>query len=386
MRIAFIKSGLWFEKNISHPEENMIYSLSQKYKNHSFLRIGSTSEGNLKEKKITDSLSVIDIPIFTKYFDWLISKIVILIILLRFKPDLVIALGDYSVHIPCSKYRLLRKNTRYLPIMIGGFKESAMNTFMNIILKLCLNILYPQIKLVPVISEDIKDIVVNLCPEILDKTVIYSYPINPSFKPFPSNIYKEKYHHKGYLVLSHCRIIPRKGLDVLVRAVANIIKIRKDILFVIRGPPPGEEGREYLKYLEKLVIKLNLSEYIKFDVRILEYTELPIYINSADVYVLPTLDEPLGLSVLEALYCNVPVIASNVGGIPDMVSNEENGLLVNPGDENALTEAILRVFSDGKLFEKMKNNARKYTLEHYYQKKPLLTDLVSSFLEEYLEK
>jgi glycosyltransferase involved in cell wall biosynthesis len=69
----------------------------------------------------------------------------------------------------------------------------------------------------------------------------------------------------------------------------------------------------------------------------------------SDIICLPSLMEGLGLVVLEAMYFKVPVIASNVGGIPEIIKDGVNGLLVKPRDSQALASAVIRVISDQKL-------------------------------------
>jgi glycosyltransferase involved in cell wall biosynthesis len=70
---------------------------------------------------------------------------------------------------------------------------------------------------------------------------------------------------------------------------------------------------------------------------------VPDWLRTADVVVVPSRREPLGLAAVEALACGTPVIASNVGGLREVVRDAENGLLIPPNDPGALTAALVRL-------------------------------------------
>lgn len=84
------------------------------------------------------------------------------------------------------------------------------------------------------------------------------------------------------------------------------------------------------------------------------HSEIPKYMSAADVFVLPSISEGLPLVILEALATGVPVVASRVGGIPDVVINEYNGLIVEPRDVEGFAKAILRILFDDKLRKRIK--------------------------------
>jgi glycosyltransferase involved in cell wall biosynthesis len=143
------------------------------------------------------------------------------------------------------------------------------------------------------------------------------------------------------------RLIERKGVAHLVRALATVRRVHPARLIIIG------DGPERAK-LEALVTDLSLQDVVEFRGRVSDAALRDAYATS-DVFVLPsTLDarkdtEGLGVVLLEAMNFSVPVIASDIGGITDIVRHEETGLLVPPGDEQALARTILRVLSDAVL-------------------------------------
>ncbi len=72
-------------------------------------------------------------------------------------------------------------------------------------------------------------------------------------------------------------------------------------------------------------------------------------LNSSDVYVLPSYNEGFPMGVLEAMSSGVAVVSSTAGGIPDAISNHEDGLLIEPGDVDALAEALIEMISNRKM-------------------------------------
>lgn len=91
--------------------------------------------------------------------------------------------------------------------------------------------------------------------------------------------------------------------------------------------------------------------------------DVPTWIAAADVAVVPSREEPLGLAAVEALACGVPVIASAVGGLTEIIRPNVNGLLITPGDPSALVEALKRLEDDGTR-RRLAESARHSVADH----------------------
>ncbi len=127
---------------------------------------------------------------------------------------------------------------------------------------------------------------------------------------------------------------PEKGLTYLVKAASLIPDVRKRMRFVLVGD--GACRRD----LERQVREHGLEDCFQFT----GFQEQPVpYLSSFDFFVLPSLSEGLSSSILSAMAASLPVIATNVGGIPELIQHEENGLLVPPADPVALAHAIERL-------------------------------------------
>lgn len=128
-------------------------------------------------------------------------------------------------------------------------------------------------------------------------------------------------------------LAPIKGADYLIKAASILIKTFPNLLslFVGGGDPTYIEQLRSLARHEGIIERVIFTGY-KEDVR--------PYLNSMDICVLPSLDEAFGIALLEAMALEKPVVASRIGGIPEVVEDRITGLLVPPEDKKALAEAI----------------------------------------------
>ncbi len=134
------------------------------------------------------------------------------------------------------------------------------------------------------------------------------------------------------------RLVSQKGLDVLFRALSNL-RDQHDWTLTIAGEGPLKDE------LARAAQGLRLSERIVFR-GWLERDHLPAVYKDADVFVLPSRDEGMPNAMLEAMAAGLPVIGSRVSGIEEVVTDNYNGLLIEPDDADALTNALKTVIED----------------------------------------
>ena len=150
-----------------------------------------------------------------------------------------------------------------------------------------------------------------------------------------------------------------KGLEVLLHAVKLTLAKSTSLHLIVVG-----EGELRARYVS-LSRQIGLDRCTVFAGNV-DDKELPAYYAACNVLVLPSKDrsEGFGLTLLEANATGKPVIASNVGGIPSVVRQEYNGLLVPPNDPKALSEAVLTLTRDPKKSREMGQNGRKFAEAH----------------------
>lgn len=134
-----------------------------------------------------------------------------------------------------------------------------------------------------------------------------------------------------------CRLRPEKGLDTAIRAMAMLSVERPELVFAVVGDGPGREP------LERLAADLGVRTVFAGQ---RPNEEIPDLIAAMDVTVCSSHREGMPLAVLEWMAAGKAIVASRVGGIPAMLSDEDEGLLVPPGDPASLAAAVARLLDD----------------------------------------
>lgn len=151
---------------------------------------------------------------------------------------------------------------------------------------------------------------------------------------------------------------PVKRHDAVIDAIKKVVETKQDTRHLIIGE--GEEREA----LEAQIEKLNLSENV-FLLGSVE--EAARYLKAADIFVLASRSEGMPYVLIEALIANIPVVATGVGGIPEVIERDVEGLLTPPLDNKALFEAILSLRNNSELRLKFSENAKvkskEFTLE-----------------------
>lgn len=197
-------------------------------------------------------------------------------------------------------------------------------------------------------------------------------PNGIDIKEYDINLSKEKCRdilklpQDKKIILFVGSIAPHKGPDVLLKAISKIEKNMRDIKLVFVGT--GVMVNELKILSEKLGIK-KIVDFVGF----VDGYKKVMYYKSSDIFVLPTIEsEMFGIVNLEAMACGIPVVASRIGGIPDLVNDGENGLLVHPNDVDSLSDAITYLLQREELCKIMGIEGNKrvenYSLESIAEK------------------
>jgi glycosyltransferase involved in cell wall biosynthesis len=149
------------------------------------------------------------------------------------------------------------------------------------------------------------------------------------------------------LLIAVGRLRPPKDFETLLRALALLPAEQVDAVIVGDGPQRGE--------LEALVARLGLQDRVRFEG---ERRDVPSLLAHADLFVLSSRSEGLPVSVLEAMAAGLPVVASAVGGIAELVVDGETGVLVGPADAEALAAALGRLAAEPELRRRLGDAGR----------------------------
>jgi glycosyltransferase involved in cell wall biosynthesis len=159
-------------------------------------------------------------------------------------------------------------------------------------------------------------------------------------------------------ILFLANLLKRKGLRFLLEAMPLIISEIPDVQLIVVGGGPSEI------YFKELAAKLEISSNINFVGRV-EHSRTVEFFQQCDLYCLPSLGEPFGVSLLEAMACGKPVVATKAGGIPSFVESGRCGYLVPTRDSQALASRIIEILSNRPLAAKMGRHNRDLCINKY---------------------
>lgn len=241
-----------------------------------------------------------------------------------------------------------KKNTKIIttehdPFPLKGLKNSLKKKTLK------------KIDHVVAVSDANKDLLIKLYPELKNKisTIHNGIDIDKFDKSlfhfstqYKARIKEQLFNAKNedFIILSIAALHPRKGLNYLMEAFKNIHAKDPKTKLIIVGEGPER------KNLTKLIKILELDN----DVMLLgEQNNIPQILKSSDLFVLASLKEAFGLVLLEAMAAQIPVIASEVGGIPEIIQHNKSGLLVQPANIEDLTNGIRTIMNNPALKQKL---------------------------------
>ncbi|MDD5045003.1 MAG: glycosyltransferase family 4 protein [Candidatus Omnitrophica bacterium] len=156
------------------------------------------------------------------------------------------------------------------------------------------------------------------------------------------------------------RLSEVKGHIYLIQAFKEVLRSRPDAQLFIVG-----EGKTH-KELVDAVATLGMLESVKFVPRIDDTRKA---LMAMDIFVMPSLAEGLGLALMEAMASGLAAVASDIGGLRNLISDHQNGILVKPEDPAGLARAILELLNDAAKRKSYADRARKFILENFSQDK-----------------
>lgn len=195
-----------------------------------------------------------------------------------------------------------------------------------------------------------------LCPD----TVIPLGLAPEAYKDLPAPGTFRSQHpeiEKRRFVLFLGRITPKKQTGLLLKAYARVCSEFPDVSLVIAGPDEGT----YLRELKQLAKSLGITDRVLFTGP-LRGQEVQAALLDSEVFVLPSLHENFGVSVIEALACGVPVVLSNLVNLATDISRSEAGLAITP-DEESLVESLRTLLSNPTLARQMGQRGRQLALD-----------------------
>lgn len=161
----------------------------------------------------------------------------------------------------------------------------------------------------------------------------------------------------------------KKGLMTLLSAYAQVNKQQPTTLLIVGVIRQGEDKQAFEEFL---TVNPNLQIFVTGHI---PPSDLPAYYSMMDVFVHPSLRDGMPNAVLEAMACERAVLATPVGGIVDVVQNNQNGMIIPVNDTEALANAINALLADQALRKKLGKSARQTIVEKFTPEKELTANL-----------
>ena len=188
---------------------------------------------------------------------------------------------------------------------------------------------------------------------------------------FEPNV-KSSHEHFGlpvsdFTIVYPSRIAPVKGTLYLAQAVAHLIKLRPEVKwhFVFLGSNKADNTNfHYIDEVKRVLEPAHQKGHVSY-LGNLPMEEMPKVNALADVVVMPSLMEAVSLSALEAMATRKPVIATNVGGLPEIIHHETTGLLVESKNPQALADAIIRLYDNAELRARIAEGGYRLATQSY---------------------
>ena len=208
-------------------------------------------------------------------------------------------------------------------------------------------------------SEYMRTEVMSVFQLPADKVRVIKNGVDPAAFQAASNRRREEFAGAGeQIVFFVGRLVPEKGVQVLLDAVPEVLKVRPAAKFLIAGTGPSEP------WLKAKARQLNIANRVAFLGYIDDDLRNSLY-SWADAAVFPSTYEPFGLVALEAMAAKCPVVVADTGGLSETVEHGIDGLKCRPGDARSLAGEILHLLCDREYAKYLKENAYRKIVERY---------------------
>jgi glycosyltransferase involved in cell wall biosynthesis len=230
---------------------------------------------------------------------------------------------------------------------------------------------FGQARVVTCGSHYLRERLVELGAVDAARVQVMPMPVNPLFVAQPLNI--RRLERSAFKVLTVARLTKQKSMDTLIEALGILRARGVDAHLQIVG-----DGDQRV-FLEHKTRESQLDAFTQFMGRRTQ-NELPELYAQCDAFVLPSVREGMGLVLAEALLCGAPVIATNSGGVTDIVIENETGLLFPERDANALADALAKYARDAAYATRLAQNGRAWVMQRFTPQR-----VAAQFFDSYVQ-
>lgn len=180
-------------------------------------------------------------------------------------------------------------------------------------------------------------------------------------------IFRSKYNiHRDVKIVGVVgRIDPMKGQMEFLESIPAILDINQNVFFVVVGQPTSPDEESYLDALQLRSKELGIEDKVLFAGY---FEDVSIPLSAMDILVMPSYFEAFGLIAIEAMACEVPVVATDKGSIKEIISSPLHGIKINPRDSAAISDAVIKLLNDKALYDTIRHNALSHVKSKFDEK------------------
>ncbi len=328
----------------------------------------ATSGGNMEKEFLAVGAQLLNVNIHTK--SELSPKIYLVL------PKLKRYIRENNIDLVHTQTRITQVMGAWLKALTGCAHFSTCHGFFKV--RLSRKVMPCWGEAVIAISEAVKDHLINDFKVDPDKVFLIESGIDlEAFTPFDEGEKKERRQRYNLgdepIVGIVARLSDVKGQDILVEAMRRVVAHVPDAKLLLVGEGKMES------MLRDQVARFNLADHVRFFAIVNRTQEM---LSLFDIFAMPSRQEGLGLSIMEAQASGLPVVASRVGGIPSLIEDGRTGILVDPENSDDLANAIIKLFQNRAYLKKIGVAGRTFILERHSADK--MADKVIRFYRRHL--
>jgi glycosyltransferase involved in cell wall biosynthesis len=199
------------------------------------------------------------------------------------------------------------------------------------------------------------------------KTVPVPVDYNRFANAYKGNIRREMGIEQSHIVIASIGHSVRvKGWDVAIKAFVDVYKKLPNVRMLLVG---DQTSPEFYNQLTELIKQYKMEDNIKFAGK---RNDIPEILKSSDIFILPSRSEGMPGALVEAMAAGLPCIAAEVGGVPEVIKHDDNGLLFKRANSQELAESLIKLIKNKKLQTKLASqasiDARQFNMESYVEK------------------
>jgi len=285
----------------------------------------------------------------------------LLVTLLKMKFDII---HSHDYYAASSFYSAITSRAKRIPLVLTQHNDHLPHSFVNNFLYLLDSCTFGrytlfQAKKIVALSRNIKSHLLLMGTDESKIEVIPNGIDTRSYSPHRKNLLETQWGITHPVILFVGRLVEGKGIEYLLHAFSKVVAKIPEAKLVIVGRGPKE------KELEGLRRKLGLYNVLFLGA--IENQLMPNIYVGCDVLVLPSIREPFGNVVIEAMAAGKPVVGSQVGGMKDTIKHGVTGYHVQPRSSQQISKYLTRMLKDDSLRNRLGENARMRVLKHYDQ-------------------